>query len=193
MSSGWCLEGGDGRGIIANAIILDPEGLRKPSTFKDKVVNLFCPTENQHTGYRMPYQRLGNDLLFRPGELTLWTGKSGDGKSQILSDCIVDWVHQGSRVCLSSLEMRGAQTLKRMVKQAGNVERPTEEFVNAIINWLDQGLLIYDHVGKSGVEGILEVFDYARCKYDCDMFIIDSLMRLGIAGDDYSGPGSGRV
>jgi twinkle protein len=44
-----------------------------------------------------------------------------------------------------------------------------------------------DRVGKAGVEGLLEVFDYARAKYGCDQFIIDSLMRLGIAGDDYTG------
>ncbi len=30
------------------------------------------------------------------------------------------------------------------------------------------------------------MFEYARCRYGCDQFSIDSLMRLGVAGDDYN-------
>jgi twinkle protein len=34
---------------------------------------------------------------------------------------------------------------------------------------------------------LIEVFEYARARYGCDQFIIDSLMRLGVASDDYNG------
>jgi len=172
---------------IAGASNLDPEGLRKAAHYTDAVIRLFWPTQGEHVGYSCPYGKLDDKLMFRPGEVTLWTGASGAGKSQILSDCSVDWIAQGSRICLSSLEMKPAQTLKRMVKQAGNLDRPSEQFIERILSFIDQGLLIYDRVGKAGVEGLIAVFDYARAKYGCDQFIIDSLMRLGIAGDDYSG------
>jgi twinkle protein len=33
---------------------------------------------------------------------------------------------------------------------------------------------------------MLKIFDYARSRYGCDLFVIDSLMRLGVAGDDYN-------
>ncbi|WMT88262.1 toprim domain-containing protein [Pelagibacterium sp. 26DY04] len=166
---------------------LDPEGLRRASDYHDEVVKLFWPEPGAHTGYTTPYRKLGDKLVFRPAEVTLWSGASGAGKSQILSDSAVDWVRQGSRICIASLEMKASQTLKRMVKQAGGVDRPTEPFIAAILQFLDQGILLYDHVGKAGVEPLLEVFDYARAKYGCDQFIIDSLMRLGIATDDYNG------
>lgn len=172
---------------IQNAEGLDPEGLRPASAFTDGVVRLFWPEPGDHVGYRTPYKKLGDKLLFRSGELTLWSGDSGAGKSQILSDCIVDWVWQGSRICLSSLEMKGEHTLKRMCKQVVGVDRPTEEYITKALLWLDTGLRIYERVGKAGVEGLLEVFDYARAKYGCDQFVIDSLMRLGVAGDDYTG------
>lgn len=172
---------------IQDAEGMDPEGLRMPSAFTENVLRLFWPIQGEHVGYRTPYRKLGEKLLFRPAELTLWSGDSGAGKSQLLSDCVVDWVHQGSRVCLASLEMKGEQTLKRMVKQAVGVDRPTEEFIARSLKWLDQGLLIYDRVGKSKIDGLLDVFNYARAKYGCDQFIIDSLMRLGVAGDDYTG------
>jgi twinkle protein len=172
---------------LREAKSFDPDGLRRAADYFDDVAHLFWPAHGEHVGYVTPYGKLGPKLLFRPGEVTVWTGSSGAGKSQILSDCCVGWLSEGSRVCIASLEMKPAQTLKRMVKQAGGIDRPTMEFLRMIIQWLDGGLLIYERVGKAGVQALLEVFDYARAKYGCDQFIIDSLMRLGIAADDYTG------
>ncbi|PDT82915.1 bifunctional DNA primase/helicase [Sinorhizobium sp. BJ1] len=172
---------------LSEARSLDPAGLRRPSDLLDRVIYLFWPGEGDHVGYGVPYDKISGKLLFRPGELSLWSGASGHGKSQILSDCIGHWVKQGSRVCVASLEMKGEQTLKRLAKQTGGVDRPTAPFITKILDWLDSGLLIYDHVGKAGIPALLEVFDYARAKYGCDQFIIDSLMRVGIAQDDYNG------
>lgn len=165
----------------------DPDGLRHAVDYIDEVTRLFWPSSDEHVGYRTPYGKLGDKIAFRPAEVTVWTGASGSGKSQIISDCTVHWIDKGSRVCIASLEMKPAQTLKRMCKQAGGVDRPTEQYIRGIVEWLDQGLMIYERVGKAGVEALLAVFDYARAKYGCDQFIIDSLMRLGIAGDDYNG------
>jgi twinkle protein len=172
---------------IAEAAHLDPEGLRRPSDYGDNVVAMFWPTEGSHVGYRTPYGKLGEKLLFRPGEVTIWTGDSGAGKSQLLSDCAIDWRAQGARMCLSSLEMKPAQTLKRMVKQVVGTDWPTEAAIRGALRWLDDGLLLYELVGKAKLDELLAIFDYARAKYGCDTFAVDSLMRLGIAGDDYNG------
>lgn len=172
---------------IAGAANLDPEGLRRASDYRDKIINLFWPAHEELSGYTSPYGKLADRLRFRPGEVTLWSGAAGSGKSQILSDCIPHWIKEGSRICLASLEMKGEQTLRRMVKQTGGVDRPTAAFLSRILEFLDPGLLIYEHVGKARVAALLEVFDYARAKFGCDQFVIDSLMRLGIAGDDYTG------
>lgn len=185
-----CLKSGIRPEVMA-ACILEakpyiPEGLRRASEFTLAVTELFWPKPGTHEGYSTPYEKLRGKLLFRPGEMTLWTGSSGSGKSQILSDCAVDWVRQGSRTCISSLEMKAAQSLKRMAKQAGNVDRPTENYITAIMQYLDGGLLFYERVGKEGIDGILEIFNYARSRFGCDQFVIDSLMRLGIASDDYN-------
>ena len=172
---------------IADAKSYTPDGLRNASEYADDVISLFWPAPDHKEGYVMPYGKIGKKLYFRGGEVTLWTGGTGSGKSQILSDCCVDWMSQGSRVCLASLEMKPQISLKRMVKQAGNVERPTEGYIREIFGFLGTGLYLYGHVGKKGVDGLIEVFDFARAKYGCDQFIIDSLMRLGYATDDYNG------
>ena len=176
---------------IANATALDPEGLRRASAFESRVVNLFWPTHEDRQGYSVAYGGLAGNLLFRPAEVTLWSGATGSGKSQLISDCVPRWISEGSRVCIASFEMKPEWTLKRMVKQAGGVDRPTVEYIHDILEFLDSGLLLYEKVGKSGIPALLEIFDYARAKYGCDQFVIDSLMRLGIGADDYTGQEAG--
>jgi twinkle protein len=117
----------------------------------------------------------------------LWSGAPGSRKTQLLSDCIVDWVRQGSRVCIASFEMHPKYTLKRMVKQASNIDRPAREYLAKTLSWLQEGVILYERVGKMSVDTMLEIFDYARAKYGADQFIVDSLMRLGVDSDDYSG------
>ncbi|WP_273758581.1 bifunctional DNA primase/helicase [Bartonella sp. AU55XJBT] len=186
-----CLTAGIDAATIASAFTsaksFAPEGLRRASDYKDQVIGLFWPEPEKHLGYTVPYPKLKDKLHFRPAELTLWSGASGAGKSQLLSDCIPHWIAQNSRLCLASLEMKGEQSLRRLTKQTGGLEKPTKETIERILHFLDDGLILYEHVGKSSVDTLLDVFDYCRARYGCDQFIIDSLMRLGIASDDYAG------
>ncbi|WP_375671389.1 toprim domain-containing protein [Bartonella sp. SD1336NMGDW] len=174
------------KAAFSSAQSFAPEGLRRASDYKDQVIGLFWPEPEKHLGYTVPYPKLQDKLHFRPAELTLWSGASGAGKSQLLSDCIPHWIAQKSRLCLASLEMKGEQSLRRLTKQTGGLEQPTKETIERILHFLDEGLILYEHVGKSSVDTLLEVFDYCRARYGCDQFIIDSLMRLGIASDDYA-------
>ncbi|KAF0118905.1 MAG: phage related protein [Rhodospirillaceae bacterium] len=172
---------------FVNARTLDPEELRRASAFTDGVIALFWPSGDVEPGYRLPFAKIGHKLVFRPGELSVWTGPSGAGKSQLLSHALVAMGEQGARACIASLEMAPRQMLKRMVKQAGNTDRPPEAYIRQVMGWLDSWLWVFALVGKSGVGAILDVFEYARCRYDCDVFVIDSLMRLGIGAEDYDG------
>lgn len=186
-----CLVAGLGEFVMKDALAkakaLDPDGLKRPVEYADKVAHLFWPAHDERPGYTLPYGKISERFFIRPSELTLWSGASGAGKSQILSDCVPHWIKQGSRICIASFEMKGEQTLRRMCKQTSGIDRPTIQYIDRILSFLDTGLLLYERVGKAGVEPLLQVFDYARAKYGCDQFVIDSLMRLGIAQDDYTG------
>src|SRR5688572_6864969 len=74
-----------------------------------------------------------------------------------------------------------------MCKQASGIDRPEPDEITAALSWLERGILLYDVVGKANVDQLIKVFDYARGRYGCDQFIVDSLMRLGVASDDYVG------
>lgn len=155
--------------------------------FSDAVVNLFWPVGGQEPGYVLPFQKIGNKLLFRPGEISEWTGSTGAGKSLILSYALCAMAGQGARVCIASLEMAPAQLLRRMVKQAGNTDRPTDKYIRDIMGWIDGWLWMFGLMGKTVITRLLDVFEYARCRYGCDVFVIDSLMRLGVSSEDYTG------
>jgi twinkle protein len=172
---------------IAAATWFEVAGLRSPIEYLDDVIKLFWPTEGDHVGYRTPYGKLDTKLLFRAGEVTIWTGDSGAGKTQILSDCTVDWIKQRARICLSSLEMHPKQTLRRLCMQIVGTDQPTPNALKAAMTWATGWLYLYELTGKQKLDEMLRVFEYARARYGCDTFVIDSLMRLGIAGDDYNG------
>jgi twinkle protein len=166
---------------------LDPPELRRAGEFIEGVINLFWPPDGLEPGYRLPWHKAADRLAFRPGELTLWTGATGSGKSQALSHALVAAGAQHARVCIASLEMAPAQLLRRMVKQAGNVDRPPEQYIRHCIDWLDEFVWVFAVTGKRSVERIIEVFEYARARYGVDVFAIDSLMRLGVGAEDYEG------
>jgi twinkle protein len=181
------IEAAEIRRCFEAASSLDPPELVRAGAFADDVVKLFWPGDDHEPGYRLPYWKVTDRLVFRPGELSLWTGATGAGKSQALSHALVGMGEQGARACVASLEMSPPQQLRRMVKQAGNVDRPPEPFLREVIAWLDGWLWMFGLVGKTPISRILEVFEYARCRYGCDVFAIDSLMRLGVGSEDYEG------
>lgn len=170
---------------FAEARHSDPEELVSAGEFLDAVENIFRPEEGVHQGYTVPWSDLRGKIIFRPNEITLWTGASGAGKSQLLSHALIDIMDQGASACLASLEMTPTQSLKRMVKQLGNVDVPTPEYLKKCIDWLDGRLWLYNFVGRSSVDTLLDGFEYARKRYGVDTFVIDSFMRLGIGVDDY--------
>lgn len=170
---------------FARARFLDPEELSRPEDFGVEVYELFYPPPDRIEGYAMPIGALDKKLWFRPAEVTLWTGASGSGKSQLLTYGLIAAGQQGAKACVASFEMLPQQSLKRMIKQAGNVDRPTKQYFDAVLGWLNEWLLFYNIVGKSSVSRMLEIFEYARCRYGCDVFVVDSLMRLGIGSEDY--------
>ncbi len=169
----------------------DPEELRPVSDFLDEVIETFYPPEGKDPGYDPPWQKLKGKLLFRPDEMTIWHGLTGHGKTELMSHLSVDLISQGAKVCVLSLEMKPKLLQNRMVKQASGTNQPTEVFIREIFGWFDDQFWIVDVLGVRGITRIIEVFEYARCRYGCDVFVIDSFMRLGIPLDDNNAQNDG--
>lgn len=165
----------------------DPEELRGAQDFISKVKSMFYPA---HAEDRDPCLMLDQRLEwfeFRPGELSVWTGYNGHGKSLLLSQVLLGLMQQGERVVVFSGEMTPERQLKRMVKQATGLDRPTPSFIEAVGGWLNDKLWLFNVVGSAGIERLLQVFLYANKRYGTRHFVIDSLMMTDVPED---GPGA---
>src|SRR4051812_14010757 len=66
---------------------------------------------------RLPWPSMASWIALRPGELSLWFGFNGHGKSHLLGQAILSAAAQGERACIASLEMKPRKTLAKMARQ----------------------------------------------------------------------------
>lgn len=171
---------------IETAELMKPESLRAPSEFRAELMEEFYPTGKKLLGTQMPFRRMGY-LRFRDGEVTVWTGMTGHGKSALLSQVENAAMDEGRLVMVASMEMKAGKTLARKARQLAQAKRPAKEELERLLDWLNARLWIFNVLGKTTRDVLLADMEYARRRYGCTWFIIDSLMRCGIRPDDFEG------
>lgn len=154
--------------------------------YADEVVAHFWD-ESQPKGSRTPFRALASHLRFRQHEVTIWAGFNGHGKSLLLGQCVIGFAMQGEASCIASLEMRPVTTLSRMARQASQTNKPDADFLREFCDVIGNGLYLYDQQGMVQPEKMVAVIRYAAEVKKCKHFVIDSLMKCGIAEDDYNG------
>lgn len=137
------------------------------------------------SGDPMPWRKTHDRFRFRPGEISLWAGINGHGKSLVLSHVIADLITT-NRVALASMEMSIQATGHRLLRQMLATAVPTEEIINTTIDWTsDDRLWIYDQLDTVASERILGMVIYAMQELKCCHVVIDSLVKCGIGPEDY--------
>ncbi len=164
----------------------DPEELLPVSAFTADIVEYFHPAAGTRPGFDLPWRKTG-PMRIHHGELSIWTGYNGHGKSVLLGQVMMAAAQQGERVCIASLEMRPHVTFGRMMRQAAGSSRPSEGTILRIVDdWRDQ-FWVFNLVGTGKVDRVLAVFEYAYRRYGVRQFVVDSLMKLGMGDQDYDG------
>lgn len=146
---------------------------------------LFSP-EQRKDGL-LPWSKTHHDFQFRPGEVTLWCGINGHGKSQMLSMAMISLMSQGYRACIASFEMKPVVQLERMMRQITMGDSPTEEWVDLSLQWLSDKLWFYDQQGTVDTKAVLAVCKYAADRLEVKHVVIDSLMKCVRGEDDFNG------
>ena len=187
----WLQDGADGEDFHAalrQARTVDPDELVSIADFFGQVKAMLYPASNEEP---MPRLMLGDRyedcIEFRPGELSVWTGINGHGKSLMLNQVQIGVMAQGERVCVFSGEMPPHVQAKRLVRQLTGSSRPTPGYIDACEAWVKDRMWLFNVVGSATIARLLEVFSYAAKRYGIRHFVIDSLMMTDVPED---GPGA---
>ena len=159
--------------------------VRSTADFTDEVIAHFHNPEDQK-GQFLPWHKTRNLFRFRPGEVTLWNGMNGHGKSLAMGMVCMSLVAQRQQVCIASMEMKPAVTLARICRQAHMNPMPSPEFIRDFHDSTNRRLWLYDQQGTVKADKMLAVVRYCADKLKVSHFVIDSLMKMGIPEDDYT-------
>ena len=144
----------------------------------------------------MPWTKTHTGFQFRAGEVTLYAGGNGGGKSMITGQIAMGLIKQGQRVMIASFEMKPKRTLFRMLRQfAGeNIDAPRyidkNRYLSALIdrmrNFAHVNLWLYDQQGTVTAQQVIAVSRYSAVELGVQHIFIDSLMKCVSGEDDYN-------
>lgn len=156
------------------------------------------PQPSRH--HLMPWAKTKGILQFRPGEVTVWGGENGSGKSLITGQVALSLCAQDTRVCIASFEMKPVKTVERMGRQwthnslfdsqimSDPVERRALlERYDEFKHWTDGKLWLYDQQGTVQWRQVCAVARYAAQELRIQHFFVDNLAKCVAAEDDLNG------
>ncbi len=145
----------------------------------------------------MPWPSTHSSFAFRDGEVTVYAGGNGGGKSLITGQIALHLVKQGQKVCIASFEMKPEKTLERMLRQfAGEyVDEPLthnrEAYITNLVTRLDKflsdNMYLYDQQGSTSPEKVIAMARYCAMELGVKHIVIDSLMKCVKGEDDFNG------
>lgn len=160
--------------------------VKPASSWADEVVEHFA-TPPQARGARLPWTKANDRIRLRDGEVSLWPGVNGSGKSLITGMVAYGLLRQGIPTCIASMEMKPPKTMARMVRQAASGKEPSEGYIRKFHRWTDDRLWIFDHLGEVEASRMLALARYCAAELGIRHFFIDSLMKCVRGEDDYNG------
>lgn len=159
--------------------------IRPAADFLDAVINRFHPPTHLLPGYPLGWRKCSH-IRVLPSELSVWTGINGHGKSLFLNQVVLQSAMHGVRTVIASFEMPAAKTLYRMVRQSIVTAKPTTTQIRDSIEFINKYVWMYDYVGRGKTDEMMRMLETAVLEEGCTQIVIDSLMKCGLADDDYN-------
>lgn len=160
------------------------EKVKPASEYLNSVMRQLSPANEAPKYAKLPF--FGTDVEFRPGEVTIWAGFNGSGKSMLQGQVIAGFAEQKTVCCIASLEMRPDKTLARIARQVTGLRTPSKNAVADYFNRVSQTLWLYDQQGVVRPERMIAVIKYCAEKLGCQHFAVDSLMKCVAGTDNYN-------
>jgi twinkle protein len=153
--------------------------------------------DSKDTKILLPWTNTHNSFAFRPGEVTVYAGSNGGGKSLLTGQIALHLVKQKQKVVIASFEMKPIKTLERMTRQfAGEfIDDPLvsdrEAYITKILTRMDKftvdHLYLYDQQGTTSPDKVVAMARYCAMELGVQHIFIDSLMKCVKNEDDFNG------
>jgi len=173
----------------------------KVKPVSDWVGDLKHRLRNKHTEKLvfLPWEKTSESFAFRKGEVSLWSGQNGHGKSLMTSQVALSLVGQGERVCVASFEMKPITTIQRMARMYSGANPFSPEFqcgdgLSAIDSLYDDfadftrgKMWIYDQMGTANASTVVGMVRYCAKELQIGHIVVDNLAKCVKGEDDYNG------
>lgn len=136
-------------------------------------------------GDALPWAKTA-DFRLRPKELTIWAGYRGHHKS-FVTGMVAAWLAKDVRIGIASFEMPPEDTIERMIWQCAGTTDPSATYAGEWLGAMDSMIRVYDDYGVMNTEKVMAVIHHMAHDLGCGHVFIDSLMKVGIATENYSG------
>lgn len=137
-------------------------------------------------GMRLPWQKAHDWVRYAPGHVSLWTGKTHSGKTQVLKHAILDGIaRQQQRACIASMEEYPEETGLDICRMATVAASPSDEDIEAFADWVDDRLWLYDQQRLVKPHRLLGLLGFAATELRVTQMVIDSWMRMDMANDAF--------
>jgi twinkle protein len=144
----------------------------------------------------MPWSKTINDFDFRAGEVTLYAGTNGSGKSLITGQIALGLIKQDQKICIMSFEMKPKRTILRMTRQFSGVDldnpflkdkaKVNDEYYERLRKFSTGKLWLYDQQGTTNSKQVISVARYCAVELGITHIFVDSLMKCVAGEDDYN-------
>ena len=169
--------------------------VRIVSDWLDEITeNYINPPVNDNA--KMPWTKTQDDFSFRLGEVTLYAGGNGGGKSLITGQIALHLIKQKRKCVIASFEMKPTSTIHRMLRQfAGEfIDDPLtndrEKYIKGLTQRFNQfageHLYIYDQQGSTTPNQTIAMARYCAVELGIEHIFIDSLMKVCNAEDNFN-------
>ena len=144
----------------------------------------------------MPFTKTHGDFAFRLGEVTLYAGGNGGGKSLITGQIALHLIKQKRKCVVASFEMKPTSTIRRMLRQFSGefIDDPLtndkEKYIKGLTKRFNQfageHLYIYDQQGSTTPQQTIAMARYCAVELGVEHIFIDSLMKVCNAEDNFN-------
>jgi len=136
-------------------------------------------------GLSLPWVKAQGKVCMAPGKLIVWAGWQHHGKSNMAKQIMLHAITNNEKVCIASMEEEMHDVWEDLGFMACGSDIPSVREIKRWTEFQKNSLWFYDQQGTVSAQKILLVIRYCAEELGVTQFVVDSLMMLEVARDDY--------